>query len=455
MFNSLLEPMACRVARDLIKQGSDLEAVHTLQGSPDNGHRSVRLLLAEVQPRLVCSAAQAADAGLWPRAVVLMEGASLCGDLPVEASALQKSIQFKHQEAIEATQRIERAMEWVAQGRVVSAMELIRPIQDAPAGQSLKADLEEQLSRGERYLDEAVELMDLGLLPAAKEKLDRAGLSHSGHIKLVKLNDCYWKLMNDKKSAAQPSPKSQLDTPESPVIPPLITTTRIPPRFRMNDDLLVVVSEEAVIGNPRGVGVAVPLLAKVRSRQLMIVRNRKARHYQAIPQDGVTRINGRVLDGMRILTHGDVIQLEPSNCQFQFRLPVTNSLTAVFDSVGSAGIALPSRGTSQHRCSRFLMLADNLILTPDDKGHISYPDLPARSLKLIRKAEGMQIEVEEADVYNGLSVDYVLGDSAPLTWPSVLQVRTTLSEVEIIRRCLNRQPPSREMTLTLEEVSQA
>ena len=98
------------------------------------------------------------------------------------------------------------------------------------------------------------------------------------------------------------------------------------------------------------------------------------------------------------------------------------------------------------------MLADNLILAPDEEGHQSFPGLPAQSLKLTPHSTGMRIDAIDAEVYTESSNGTNRVEDSPLTWPSRLLIRTTLSESEIIRRCILGQSTPDEMALTFQEV---
>ena len=124
---NLFDPHDCRVARDLVVKGLDLDAVRLLSQSRDRDHRAARQLLAECQPRLIQHATQATDALLWDQAVELLEAAALCGELPVAAVALKERVLGGQRRAHEQAQRLEQARDWAAQGRVVSALDLLRP----------------------------------------------------------------------------------------------------------------------------------------------------------------------------------------------------------------------------------------------------------------------------------------------------------------------------------------
>ena len=188
---NLFDPFDCRVARELVAQGQDLDAVRLLSQSPDRTHRAARQLLAAAQPRLIERAKQVANETLWNRAAELLEAAVLCGELSVEAVVLKERVLFEQRRLHEQAQRLEQARDWAGQGRVVSALDLLRPLDgnaDA-AGREVRADLEERLLRGERYLDEADSLLDQRLVAAARERLDRARETHANHPRLAALEE--------------------------------------------------------------------------------------------------------------------------------------------------------------------------------------------------------------------------------------------------------------------------
>ena len=126
---NLFDPYHCRVARDLVAKGHDLDAVRILSQSPDRDHRAARQLLAQSQPRLIQWAGQAAEVMLWDRAVELLEAAALCGELPIEAVVLKERVLVGQRRAHEQAQRVEQAKDWAEQGRVVSALDLLRPLE--------------------------------------------------------------------------------------------------------------------------------------------------------------------------------------------------------------------------------------------------------------------------------------------------------------------------------------
>lgn len=227
----------------------------------------------------------------------------------------------------------------------------------------------------------------------------------------------------------------------------------MPSRFLIDDDLLVITTEEAVIGNARGRGVTVPLLANVHSRHALIVRHRRDYQLVGLP-NCATLVNGEPLTGTRLLTDGDIIQFGPPGCLWRFQRPVRNSATALFESVGSlaSSIPLPSEDARQIHCQRFVMLADELVLTPGDDGHHSFPELPARELRLQASPTGITLLATEAVVFVERSDNNERLDDAPLNWPSRLLIRTTLDEPELLRRSLLGQPTPDEMSLTLREV---
>lgn len=98
------------------------------------------------------------------------------------------------------------------------------------------------------------------------------------------------------------------------------------------------------------------------------------------------------------------------------------------------------------------MLADELVLTPGDDGHHSFPELPARELRLQASPTGITLLATEAVVFVERSDNNERLDDAPLNWPSRLLIRTTLDEPELLRRSLLGQPTPDEMSLTLREV---
>ena len=239
------------------------------------------------------------------------------------------------------------------QGRVVSALDLLRPLEchvDAAGREArtvlhVQADLEERLSRGERYLTEAAELLDHGLLPTARDRLDRARETHANHPRLAAMEERYRRVLAEQSplpvTVPPPAAPNRLPPLVSFVVPtvPVGRTSRpseflhqrtdetsilrgeahVPSRFLINDELLVITTEEAVIGNARGRGVSVPLLANVHSRHALIVRYRRDYQLVGLP-NCTTLINGERLDGTRLLAHGDLIQFGPPACVW--RIPV-------------------------------------------------------------------------------------------------------------------------------------
>ena len=474
---NLFDPFDCRVARALVAQGQDLDAVRLLSQSPDRTHRAARQLLAVAQPRLIERAKQAANETLWNRAAELLEAAVLCGELSVEAVVLKERVLFEQRRLHEQAQRLEQARDWAGQGRVVSALDLLRPLDgnaDA-AGREVRADLEERLSRGERYLDEADSLLDQRLVAAARERLDRARETHANHPRLAALEERHRRVLAEQS----PLPVTLSPPTDRGCVAPLVSfiaptdlakevpiacaslrrmaspspAAHTPPRFLVNDELLVITTEVVVIGNTRGRGVTVPLLANVHSRHALVVRHRGDYQLVALP-NCPTFINSEPLTGTRLLADGDILQFGPPGCLWRFLRPVPDSATALFESVGSLSSSIPLPGADSRpvHCQRFVMLANELLLTPGEDGHYALPELPAQELRLRSSPTGITLHATDAVVFIECLDGFKRLDGSPLRWPSQLLIRTTLDEAELLRRSLLGQPTPDEMTLTLHEV---
>lgn len=482
---NLFDPFDCRVARDLAAQGQDLDAVRLLSRSPDRDHRTARQLLAESQPRLIQRAGQAAEATLWNRAAELLEAAVLCGELSVEAVVLKERVLFEQRRLHEQAQRLEQARDWAGQGRVVSALDLLRPLDgnaDA-AGREVRADLEERLSRGERYLNEADSLLDQRLVAAARERLDRARETHANHPRLAALEERHRRVLAEQLplpvALSQPTDRGSV-APLVSFIAPTVPAKEVPVaaefsspiacasprrmaspspaapmphRFLVNDELLVITTEEVVIGNTRGRGVTVPLLANVHSRHALVVRHRGDYQLVALP-NCPTWINSEPLTGTKSLADGDLIQFGPPGCLWRFLRPVPDSATALFESVGSLSSSIPLPGADSRpvHCQRFVMLAEELLLTPGEDGHHALPELPAQELRLRASPTGITLHATDAVVFVERPDGFKRLDDSPLHWPSQLLIRTTRDEAELLRRSLLGQPTPDEMPLTLREV---
>jgi hypothetical protein len=192
----------------------------------------------------------------------------------------------------------------------------------------------------------------------------------------------------------------------------------------------------------------------------MIVRSRDDFQVVGFP-NCITLVNSQPVTGARVLADGDVIQFGPSQCTWFFRRPVVNSSTAVFDSTGSIALTLPDSATAADPTSpaaaksirRFIMLADELVLSQGADGHVSIPELPAKRLCLSQSRSGMTVKV-----HDGIAFEVHPDGARPytdtlLSWPSELLIRTTLDEGELLRLSLQGQSCPDELTLRLQAVS--
>ena len=416
-----LDPIDCRRARDLIAQQQHAPAASLLLSSPDRAHRAAQQLLADLLPKLVDEARSLRDQSVLPAAKERIDLAAQCGALSAEQQQLHDVISTEfsrqQQQLDHEQQRLQQAKQWAAEGRVVSALGLVHPL-ESTAAELARRDWQEQRQRFERYLTEAETFIEQLAFAAARDRLNRALAIQAVHPRLVEVEARYQAAVGIQGQAPQNSESAVPD----------------PKRWRLNDTLLAT-GHELVFGNPRGEGVTVPLLANIHSRHAVVVRHRLGHQLLAMP-GCETRRNGELLTGACELMPDDLLQFgAAAACQWRYRRPIQNSLTAVFEPTGStntSSIRLPDGASS--RC--VVWWDDVLVIAAraTTAAHVVVSDLPVPELRLHREHAGFRVGATSADlsIERG-SIEVPLTQEV-LTYPCRLVVRVKISEADILRQ---------------------
>lgn len=147
------DPMEVAAAKDALRAERFLEAAMILMSSPQAEHRSVRLMLQELQPRLVLEA----SAPLYQNpeaASIRLDWAEKCGaysaDVAAKAQQIAQQIEEYRARKRHENLQMEKSLHFAAQGRVVTA--LIFPAEQSLQADDLRADLTERQERFARYL---------------------------------------------------------------------------------------------------------------------------------------------------------------------------------------------------------------------------------------------------------------------------------------------------------------
>lgn len=323
--------------------------------------------------------------------------------------------------------RIQTARKWEAERRTVSALGLVNSM-DGTAAEFIQRDFDEQRQRFDRYVSEAASYIEKQAFPAARDRLDRARKIQAVHPLLVEVEARY------REACRMGTPARPMLEPKSgragvPILQLLPTMTT---RLLLNDTLLTT-GHEVVFGNRHGDGVTIPLLANVHRRHAVVVRHRRGHQLLAMP-DCETRHNGELVNGACQLAHGDVLQFGSASCQWKYLRPIHDSLTVVFEPMGTTttDVRLPN-GSS---CQRMVWWDDVLVLAAraTTPAHVVISELPVCELRLHRQRQGFTVAASAADLSLERDSAEVPVTNEVISWPSRVIVRVEMSEADILQQ---------------------
>jgi hypothetical protein len=418
-----LDPVECCAASECLAAGNAREAARLLLNSPTRDHRAARRLLLEINVRLVDEANNAHCKGEIQAAWETIECAAQCAALGGEGAVLRERIardltELQKNDAWQQA-RLKRARAWADQGRLHSALGLIAPLKGAPDAGRLQIDLEERLGRFERYLCECRELLKQGDDIAAGNWLQKARAIIPADPDVIRLASELREANFVQYADAQPNPPAQ----------PL---NRGSMGFALTDLALFVLTPEIVIGNPRGDGVHIPLLANVHRRHAYLRRSKGQYRLEPVSERCLANVNGRRILAARTLRDGDRLEFGSPSCAWIFRVPVPGSSTAVLEMADPGGVSIWAPDGSSFRTA--ILVDDTVRIVPGGVGHLLIPHLPCASLTMLWREDKLMAEAMEGI----LSVE-ALGQewtdaAVPLHVPSKLTIQSEMSERERLGR---------------------
>jgi len=405
-----LDPADCLAARDALQRGCPLEAGGLLLKSPHRGHRAARQLLGEIAVQLVQQAETAYSHGELLVAGENINCAAECAELTPEAAALRLQIngglaELQKQQQWQA-QRLARARAWADQGRVRSAMGLLKPIADDGDAQRLGLDLDEQLARMDRYLGEARDLLVRGNLTAASQRLTMAQAIHAADSRVLQLQ----RELNAAMRAFSPD-----ESPE-PLRKPIVDRTT---RFALGYHALVVSQDEITIGSGCHRTPSLPMFARIHSCHARVIRDHGRYRlancqpsYRTLVQNKLIQDEVPLADGDLIAflpdKHGSdrgIVQPDELHCQWRFSIPAIGSTTAVLRREKPGGCMVH---TPVGEFGQVVLLDDHLEICPGPPAHLVLTRLPCKRLTLSWRPKGLvigatngMIEVAEATPSDG------------------------------------------------------
>ena len=146
-------------------------------------HRAAQQLLREIATQLVREAEAAYIRGDLLAAGENINCARECAELGAEGESLRLKINSELEELRKQqqwqSQRLAKVRAWADQGRVKSAIGLLKPLSADGDVQRLEIDLRERLDQLERYLREGHDYLASGELTAARQRLRMAQKIHA------------------------------------------------------------------------------------------------------------------------------------------------------------------------------------------------------------------------------------------------------------------------------------
>jgi len=392
-----------------MRRGNLLEAAGILLESEDRQHRAVRNLLLEIGPQLGEQARQAYSDGEVAVAKELITCAHKCTPLAPEHEVLRDRILRDCEERSKQREwrdgHIRQAAAWAEQGRLCSAIAMIRPLEDDPEAARRRLDWQEKLDRLQRYVREFEEFLQRDELAAAEAVLRKARQVGRTNPQVL----CMEKAWRRSTSHAGGDGQTQENSGGAGLVPPSCPPAPIDDRGKVFglDGLsigavLVVPQPVVLVGTASVDWVQLPMAAPLHRQHALILRepnhgDRMSR-YRVLPFAGcAVSIGGAVVDDSLTLTDGDVIRFGSDQCQWMFRRPMPNSDTAILERrVGASGCVCTHDETE---FSVVVLLGDRFAVGSEDAAadgdcHLGEPALPARRFCLEWKKQGLGAAVE-------------------------------------------------------------
>ncbi|GAB4142887.1 FHA domain-containing protein [Thermopirellula anaerolimosa] len=443
---SWLDPTECTAARDFLRQGRPIEAAKVLLESRNREHRAVRRLLGEVGFALVAKAEGEFEAGTWAAAQSTLRLAAECAALDQRGLALHARIE----EALAEKERMERARE-VERAKVLLKIEeacrlaasgefaaALRTLESLPADDARETIQEIRLTE-ERFSDaldrcrEAVVARDAGLARHYWELIKQL-CPQCPEIKRL-AGEIARAASPDAGSAGRARPVSDRRD-----------------RFLVEDDTLVLLSDEIAIGAPHAENVQLPVLGRVHRRHAVLCRDRSGwrilpcrdRHGRPCP----LRVNGKNISTDAGLQNGDRVELGDRHRPWIFRLPVPNSWTAIWEASAEseAGIFRPSG----HALKRAIFLADELRIQPLAPAHLLIKNVACSGVVLRWQPQGLEWEIEGGQGWLESPGVTIASDDRAVYLPGRLVVESQWDEAERLGRMLVNAHAGERTTLKFD-----
>jgi len=446
-----LDPLECKAARDYLRQGQLEEAARVLLTSKNREHRAVRHLLVEVGQNLVARATREAEMGQWELVAKTLEVASRCVTLEGDALALQnRAMQALAEKKREEERRLEEQAK--VREQVSEARRLARSGEFALALELL-ARWETQGGREVATAIEEIRLSERRFGAAVQACEEAVGQGDEG------LARHHW---NTLRQIAPEAPQVKRLAGELARL--AARGTRVagdrgrPVRGRSERILMegvgmILLGQEIVLGAARE-EVDLPILGRIHRRHAALLRDKSGWQLVACRdkygEPCLVKVDGHTVRDVCRLADGNVVQLGEDRCRWRFRLPVGDSLTAVWealpDSTGS--VVVPGTGDTLKRA---VFLVDELLVRPYAPAHIIRGDLPCQALILRWEKEGLHWDVEGGSAWAEIpGVTWIASDRC-LYLPSRLVINAQWDEAERLGRMMAEPSQPEQVTVVFRQ----
>ncbi|MGB9690188.1 hypothetical protein, partial [Thermogutta sp.] len=398
--------------------------------SKNREHRAVRRLLVEVGQKLMARAFREAEAGQWELVIKTLDIAGQCTALEGEALALQK-----HAVQALAEKKREQERELEEQAKIHEQVSEARRLAQAGEFTLALELLARWETQGRRELAAAIEEIRLGqrrfemAVQACEEALERGDEGLARH---------HWETL--REIARQAPQVKQLAGKLASLAArgshPAVDRAR-PVQSRSEKMLMegvgmILLGEEIVVGSSRE-EVHLPILGRIHRRHAVLLRDRQGwqlvvcrdKYGEPCPVE----VDGHNVTDVYRLEDGNVVQLGEDRCRWRFRLPISGSLTALWealpDSTGS--VLVPSTGETVRRAVFFV---DELSIRPHAPAHIIRGNLPCQGLILRWEKEGLHWDVQGGSAWAEIpGVTWIASDRC-VYLPSRLVIEAQWDEAE-------------------------
>lgn len=446
-----LDPLECKAARDCLRQGQLEEAARVLLTSKNREHRAVRRLLVEVGRNLVARATREAEADQWELVAKTLEIASQCITLEGEALALQNRAlralaekkrreERQLEEQVKIREQVSEAKRLASSGEFTLALELLARW-ETQGGREVTAAIEEirlserRFGTAVRACEEAIERGDEGLARHHWNTL-RQIAPEAPQVK---------RLAGELARLAARGSRSAVDRGR-----PVRGRSE---KLLMEGVGIILLGEEVVLGSARE-EVHLPILGRIHRRHAVLLRDRQGWQLVACRdkygEPCLVKVDGHQVSDVCRLADGNVVQLGEDKCRWRFRLPVSGSLTALWealpDSTGS--VVVPSTGET---LKRVVFLVDELSVRPYAPAHIVREDLPCRGLILRWEKEGLHWDVEGGSAWAEIPGVTWTSSDRYVYLPSRLIIEAQWDEAERLGRMIAEPRQTEHVTLVFRQ----